>query len=34
MNSELCIAVIGAGMGGLAATAALHRFGFQPQVYE
>ena len=28
------IAIIGAGMGGLAAAAALRRFGFEPTVYE
>lgn len=34
MTRDLRIAIVGAGMGGLAAAAALRRFGFAPQVYE
>jgi 2-polyprenyl-6-methoxyphenol hydroxylase-like FAD-dependent oxidoreductase len=34
MGRTTRIAVIGAGMGGLAAAATLRRFGFKPQVYE
>jgi len=34
MGRTTRIAVIGAGMGGLAAAATLRRFGFAPQVYE
>lgn len=34
MNSQLSIAIVGAGMGGLAAAATLRQAGFQVQVYE
>lgn len=34
MNSKPRIAIIGAGMGGLAAAAALREFGFEPLVFE
>lgn len=34
MTRKLRIAIIGAGMGGLAAAAALRKFGFEPTIYE
>lgn len=34
MSHSLRIAIVGAGLGGLAAAAALRRFGFAPTVYE
>jgi 2-polyprenyl-6-methoxyphenol hydroxylase-like FAD-dependent oxidoreductase len=33
-NSKLCIAIVGAGMGGLAAAATLRAAGFEVRVYE
>ena len=33
-NQKLSIAIVGAGMGGLALAATLRRAGFNPQVYE
>ena len=34
MNKQLSIAIVGAGMGGLAAAATLRQIGIDVQVYE